>query len=190
MNTQALSTQIVRGSLAEQVKSHGTSLALEWLNVEVIALVDVSGSMDERDARGNRQRYAVACEEMARVQGERPGKVAVYAFSDSCTFAPGGVPAYEGHGTNLAGALRTLHKLCQGVSRLIVISDGSPNSESDALDAAAKITCQIDTVYIGDEGDSRARQFLERLAQVGRGQRHDAPHADGLADTVLLLTAG
>ena len=61
-----------------------------------MAIVDVSPSMEERDSRGGRPRIDVAQEELAALQAEFPGRIAVFAFSDACRLVAGGVPSRFG----------------------------------------------------------------------------------------------
>jgi len=83
---------IVKGSLTDIAAQHGHSLAQTFVNAEVVILIDTSGSMDTHDSRGGRKRYDVACEELAALQGNLPGKIAVLSFSDQTMFCPDGKP--------------------------------------------------------------------------------------------------
>lgn len=110
-----MNTEIVPGSISALAQSSGKSIAELFTRAEVVAIVDTSGSMSNQDSRGGKSRYEVACEELAYLQKNRPGKVAVISFSDSAQFCPGGVPFYEGGGTNLRGhcdmqRLQTCHR--------------------------------------------------------------------------------
>jgi hypothetical protein len=84
----------------------GKSIAELFTNAEVVTIVDVSGSMNISDSREDKSRYEIACEELATIQRNKPGKVAVISFSDNAVFCPGGVPMYQGGGTELTKALR------------------------------------------------------------------------------------
>lgn len=181
---------IVPGSLADLMRQNNTSIAESFLNVDVIVIVDVSGSMNTPDARGNQKRYEVACQELAKLQRDIPGKIAIVAFSDRAEFVPGGIPPYIGAGTNLAGALQFV-KVADGLVKFIVISDGQPDDDTKALTIARQFKSKIDVVYVGPEDDfGGGRRFLEKLAAASGGQFTTSDRAHELADKVerLLLT--
>ena len=183
-------TSIVPGSLAAVAERDGVTLAESFLSADAIVLVDVSGSMGSHDAPGGHSRYDTACAELAKVQKSLPGKVAVVAFSSDVRFVPGGVPPFDGGGTNLADALRFVQP-ADGTVKFIVISDGQPDSESEALSVADRFTSEIDTVFCGSESDQLGRAFLAKLARRGKGRYTESLKTDGLGDNVsLLLKAG
>lgn len=188
-----MTTAIVAGSIQSVINQSRQSLAQHFLaNVTHIVLVDVSGSMATEDSRGGRSRIDVAREELAKLQAEFPGKLAVFAFSSHCRFIPGGVPPIPAEGTDLAGAL-TFTRPCDGMGlRFVVISDGQPDSAERALDVAKRYTSKIDTVFVGDEHDDAAQRFLKRLAGMGGGQSVTTARVQALAETIrplLLLPA-
>jgi hypothetical protein len=182
---------LVSGSLGAIAQRDGLSLAESMLNAENMILVDVSGSMDAHDSRGGRRRYDVACEELVKLQQAHPGKIAVVAFSSSVVFAPSGVPAFEGGGTDLVAGLRFALPF-DGTMRFIVISDGEPNDEKATLDIARQFSSRIDTVYVGPEADRSGARFLRQLAAATGGQHVKADRAQELAARVetLLLNGG
>lgn len=180
---------IVKGSLGALSQQNGASLAESFLSADAIVVVDVSGSMDTRDAEGGRQRYEVACEELRKLQERIPGKVAVVAFSGEARFAPSGLPPFIGGGTNLAGALRFV-KPADGTVRFVVVSDGQPDDSAAVLKVARAFSSPIDTVYIGPP-DGPGEQFLAELARASRGQHATADRGFRLAEKVqLMLGAG
>lgn len=188
MNNQ---TAIVPGSLGAIAQRTGASLAESFMNAELVAIVDTSGSMNSRDARGGRQRYEVACDELATLQKAHTGKIAVISFSDRAQFCPAGIPMYMGNLTDLAGALR-FAKVCDAATmRFVVVSDGEPNDAEAALSVARTYQGRIDTVFVGPEG-GRGAAFLQRLAAAQGGRTATASCADMLAATIerLALSAG
>lgn len=164
-----MSTQIVSGSLAAIAKRDGLSLAESFLSVDAILVIDMSGSMASHDAPGGRTRYDAAEAELRDLQNALPGKVAVVAFSDDAQFCPSGIPPRLGGGTDMERALRFVHP-ADGVARILLISDGEPNSAEGALSAARSFRHRIDTIYIGPEERGHGRAFLERLASATGGQ--------------------
>lgn len=188
--THALS-QTVPGSLQAQATASGATLAETFLSCDLIALVDVSGSMQAQDAPGGASRYAAACRELAALQANHPGKLGVIAFSTSAVFCPGGQPPLLSGGTDLAGALDYAH-LVDGLCALVVISDGEPDSQSAALAAARRYTgSQISCVFVGPEGGA-GQAFLAQLAAASGGQSVTAEKTAQLATHVerMLLAAG
>jgi Mg-chelatase subunit ChlD len=185
-----MSTSIVAGSIAAVAKGSSFSIAEAFLGADIIALVDVSGSMSARDSRGGRSRYEVACDELAKLQQANPGAIAVVAFSHCVEFAPSGVPPFLNGRTNLAEALRFV-SVADGTVRFIVISDGQPDDPDAALRVAKSFTSPLDCVYVGPESERSGADFLQRLANVHGGRYAVASKAAELASTVQkLLKAG
>lgn len=180
-------TQIVPGSISAIAKSTGQSIAQLFTNVEIVTIVDVSGSMSQRDSKDGKSRYEVACEELANIQKNRPGKVAVIAFSNTAVFCPGGIPMYEGGSTNLAHALRYAKLADVPGMNIIVISDGEPDSKEQALAVARTYKNKISTIYCGPEDRSHGRDFLTQLAKATGGQSLTADRAIALSKTIETL---
>ncbi|MCE5207868.1 MAG: VWA domain-containing protein [Chloroflexi bacterium] len=180
-------TEIVPGSISAIAQASGKSIAELFTSAEVVTIVDVSGSMDNHDSRGGKNRYSVACEELAYIQANRPGKVAVIAFSTRAQFCPGGVPFFDGGGTKLAEALRYA-KIADvpGIS-IIVISDGEPDDEDETLKIARTYKNKISTIYVGPEDKPSGRAFLSRLAQATGGQSLTSDRAKELAKSIETL---
>lgn len=187
-------TEIVEatwGSVQEVAARHGITLADALMDVDYVALVDVSSSMASRDSRGGRTRYDVAVEELCKVQNAHPGKVAVIAFSGEAQFCPNGVPPFLQGNTALDDAL-TFAKQWDGCMRFWIISDGLPDNPNAALRIAAGYESEIDTVYVGPESEDEGAIFLAQLARGKGGKSLHAKNADSLADQIdtLLLTSG
>jgi Mg-chelatase subunit ChlD len=184
-----MTRDIVAGSLAAIAKRDGLSLAESFLSVDAILVIDMSGSMAADDAPGGRTRYDAAEAELRDLQTALPGRIAVVAFSDDAQFCPSGVPPRLGQGTNMGRALAFVHP-ADGVARIILISDGEPNSAEEALSAARMFKYRIDTIYIGPEEHGRGRAFLERLAAATGGQSIQSAAPGLLSDATrqLLLT--
>ena len=181
---------IVKGSLTDLARQHGQSLAQTFVNAEVVVIVDTSGSMGTHDSRGGRQRYDVACEELATLQGSLPGKIAVLSFSNNTMFCPDGKPYNQGGSTDLAGALKFARVADVPGMRFIVISDGEPNDARAALAEAQRYQNRIDVIYVGPEQMPAGREFLAKLAAASGGQVVTADRAQNLlAATQKLLEA-
>lgn len=180
-------TQIVPGSIRAVAQMTGKSIAELFSNAEVVTIVDVSGSMYTRDSRDRKSRYEVACEELAFIQKNRPGKVAVIAFSDTTVFCPGGIPIFGGGGTNLAHALRYAKIADVPGMNIVVISDGEPDSEREAIAVATTYKNKISTIYCGPEERPGGRDFLDKLAKATGGQSLTADRAKELSKTIETL---
>jgi hypothetical protein len=164
------------------------SLAESFLNVDALILVDTSASMHAHDAAGGVERYEAACSELKRLQASLPGKIGVVSWSDYAKFCPGGVPEFMSGSTNLVGALKFVQAADNLGIKFIVISDGEPDHESDALALARKFKTQINVVYIGPEKGSGSL-FLGRLAEASGGKYMSADLAKDLNVKVQLLLA-
>ena len=70
--------------------------------------------------------------------------------------------------------------------RFVIISDGEPDSEAEALDVASEFESRIDCVYIGPEFGN-GRDFLERLAEISGGTYSKSKAPGLLAENVTLL---
>ena len=181
-----MNTAIVPGSISAIAQTSNRSIAEVFLNVEAVILVDVSGSMSANDSKAGRSRYEVALDELAKLQAQMPGRLGIVAFSNSPVFVPGGKPELAGGSTNLAEALRFAKIADTGDVRFVVISDGEPDSETEALTVAAEFRGRIDTVFVGAEGGNGTR-FLALLAKRQNGMSLTAAKAQELAAATTLL---
>jgi Mg-chelatase subunit ChlD len=188
--TTALDTRkaVVKGSLADVAQSSRQSLAQTFVNAEVVILVDTSGSMNTADSRGGRKRYDVAVEELTALQAQLPGKVAVLSFSGQVMFCPSGTPYFFGATTDMAEALRFARVADVPGIRVILISDGEPDSPTATLAEAKKFKAKIDTIFVGPETGT-GRDFLARLAAASGGQTVTAERAIGLLGATQKLLA-
>jgi Mg-chelatase subunit ChlD len=161
---------IVIGSLTAIARQENKSLAQAFVNCEAICIVDTSGSMSSNDSRGGNSRYNVACQELATLQSNRPGKIAVISFSDEAQFCPSGIPYYFGSNTNVARALQLALVADVPGIQIILISDGEPDDEARALEVAKAYKNSINVIYVGPEARPAGRNFLERLAHASGGR--------------------
>lgn len=163
-------TSIVTGSIGAIAKQTGKSIAETFISAEVVIIVDTSGSMSATDSRGGKSRYAVACEELAALQENLPGKVAVIAFSHDVMFCPSGNPVNFGGGTDMAKALQFARVADIPGMQIILISDGEPDDPDKTLSIAARYRSKIATIYVGSETNPVGRKFLEKLSHTTGGQ--------------------
>jgi Mg-chelatase subunit ChlD len=160
---------IMKGSLSQIANHNGASIAETFVDADAVIIVDTSGSMDAADSRGGMKRYDVALEELAILQNDLPGKLAIIAFSNYPVFCPSGTPPFLAGMTDLATALDFARVADLEDMRFILISDGQPDNEAKALEAARAFVNPIDVVYVGMDSDSRAKRFLSDLARVSGG---------------------
>jgi hypothetical protein len=165
-----MSNQLVKGSLSDIANKSGKPLAETFLSVDALVLVDTSGSMNVNDCPvyPGRKRYDVACEQLTQLQNNQPGKLGVISWASSAMFCPGGIPIFLSGGTDLAHVLKFIQPADNTSIKLILISDGEPDNESDALRIAGQFKSKIDTIYCGPESGS-GRDFLRRLAAATGG---------------------
>ena len=182
-----MNRSIVTGSLGHIAETEGMSIAETFLGAEAVVIVDVSGSMNDTDSRDGMSRYNVALEELAALQAKLPGKIAVIAFSQYPMFCPGGVPPMLGSMTNLAEALRFSRVADVGDIRFVVISDGQPDNEAEALREAKLYKNRIDVIYVGSENHPYGRDFLTKLAAASGGVAVTADRVKELARSVETL---
>jgi hypothetical protein len=184
-------TQLVYGSLQDVAQRSSKSVAHAFLGVDALVMLDTSGSMAMPDCQNGQTRYDSATEQLIRLQRDQPGKLGIIAWSDFARFCPGGIPTTPCGGTDLAGVLRFV-KPADGTSiKLILISDGEPDSEDEALKTAGQFKSKISTIYVGPES-GYGREFLRKLAMATGGISVSQSVADitNLQQTVTrLLTA-
>lgn len=188
-----MNTSIVPGSLSAISQATGKALAESFLSASVILLTDMSGSMGAQDAPGGKSRYEAAEAEVIRLQKDYPGKIALVSFSDHPAFCPAGIPNRMGGGTNMAEALEYILPADDTGTRIILVSDGQPDSEERTLAVARKFKTPIQTIFIGPENDhAGGRAFLEKLAKAtgGTALKSQAPGMLGAQVEVLLLREG
>lgn len=181
-----MTTQIVTGSIADLAQKNNQSIAETFLSCDCVVLIDVSGSMNSEDGTGE-PRYNRACEALKNLQASLPGKIAVVRFSDQVVFEPSGVPFFEGSGTDLAGGLQFIKMADVPDMRFVVISDGQPDDQQAALNIARTFSNKIDVIFIGNELDRSAIQFMNELARVSGGKQITADSAKIAEATRLLL---
>lgn len=130
-----------------------------------VILFDVSLSMNELLPGGERK-IDILRSVFRHPKGDK--EIAI-AFSSIATIIPdfASIPHPNGN-TDLeqAIALATTYK----PRATLVISDGMPDCEAKALNAAQKLTGVINCLFVGNEEDTGAIAFMRKLARLGCGQ--------------------
>jgi Mg-chelatase subunit ChlD len=172
----------VPGSLKDISERTGKSIAEVLQEIEALVIVDTSGSMCSCDAgpNGDRERFEVAYEKLVELQSKYQGMIAIISFSDNAELCEDGHLKRFGGSTDMAAALEMALPL-DGTCKIILISDGEPNSEDMTIQAAEYFENPIDTIYIGYPGEY-GEKFLELLATKTKGKYQNNPQ---MADITL-----
>ncbi len=182
---------VVPGSQLDAARKAGLTLAQSFLNAELVVLLDNSGSMSSADAPGDKTRRDYAGEQMRRIQGQNPGKVALICFGSFVEYSPGGAVLGVGGGTALHAALEFAKIADNTGLKILVVSDGEPDDETKALYIARQYKSKIDVLYCGPENDrTGGRAFLQKLASVTGGQFFSSDKPAELEGTVKRLLLG
>lgn len=121
-------------------------------------LLDISGSMESYLENGKTRISEL------RVLAAEFTNVRRFEFSSSCSELNSSDPIPDANGgTNMAGAF--LKVKSAGISHVVLITDGQPDSETLAFNAACGL--KIDVFYVGPDP---APDFLKRLCDQTGGQ--------------------
>lgn len=163
---------IVKGSTTQVAQAQGMSLAQAFVSVDVMVVIDLSGSMDMQDAPsggGIISRRSAAREQLEKLQYDHAGRIGLIAFADRAEYLPGGnIDGVDvGGGTDMLEGLRMAMPASNAGIPLVVISDGEPNwgLEEDCLALAGLMQSPLHCIYVGPEG-GRGFAFLQRLARA------------------------
>lgn len=161
---------IVQGSIGSHMQTNNMSMAEAWLNVDVVVMMDVSGSMAITDAGEEVSRFKIANSELAKVQSLNPGKVAIIEFSDTAKFIPFGELSQPEGSTNVTAALQFARMMDKvGDIKFLLVSDGEPNNPTESIEVARSFTHRIDTIYVGPKGKQAGQDFLRQLSTATGG---------------------
>lgn len=184
-----MSNAIIPGSLSHMAKRQNRSLAESFLSADILVLLDDSGSMSTHDAPNGLSRREAAKQELIRLQKQNPGKIALVCFADNPVFCPHGDVVPCGGSTDMAKALEFAKVADDCGLKIVLISDGAPNSEDETLRVARTYKSRIDCIYIGREGGS-GQYFLDELMGITGGKRFEADAPGMLGSGVELLLKG
>ena len=171
---QKLEGNLQAGSLAQLVKErkgeHET-----WL------LLDTSSSMHGYTGGYSQTRKIDALRVLVRDLSQTLICPMLQFASDCAVVVDGSIREPMGS-TNLRLAIDDAQQ--RGARHLIIISDGQPDSETGALQAARSFAHPIDVFYVGPAGDDGER-FLAELARASGGKSQTI----SLAQTKQLTSA-
>ncbi len=130
-------------------------------------LLDTSGSMS-MECKGKDRRIDVLRKAVEALDWQ---SYRLFTFDSFCVEIPNPSALWAtGGGTALDLGLKEIAKL--NPSQTVIISDGEPNNEQDAIAAAGLLSGTISTVYIGDDIDKSAIAFMRKLATLGCGNTY------------------
>lgn len=149
-----------------------------------LLLVDCSGSMSDYIAAGGRKIDALR-KVVTDLRASGPCPVAAFGVGYYGVEMVEAIPEPEGS-TPLDRAIEFGQQ--QGATHLVVVTDGQPNDEGSAFDAARRFANPVDVFYIGD-GRDRGYQFAQELARMTGGVCHltDMGKPKELAGSIRLL---
>lgn len=164
-------TSLARTNLEKSLKASTLDdLVRVKTSEHVFLLLDCSSSMNERMRNGKKAIEALR-DVVKEIQSQRPVQMVAFGpdYEGRTVAFVGSVPAAAG-GTPLDDAI--LFAKQENAGRIVVISDGCPNSQGAAMEAAKMFGGQIDVVYVGDPGDYGS-VFLKALAESTGGTEFD-----------------
>lgn len=184
-----INSEIVIGSITDMAQRKNQSIAESFMSCDCIILIDVSGSMTAEDGKG-KSRYDRACDALRNLQGSMQGKIAVVAFSSDVKFEPAGIPQFQFGSTDLVKGLQFIKSADMIPDmRFILISDGCPDDPIRSLTLAKTFKNRIDVIFVGDESNTNAINFMSQLAQMSGGKQVTADSAR-ISETATLLLTG
>ena len=187
-NRHALSTTVVKGSMLDVINEIG-DYASALMDVEIVAIVDTSGSMEMSDGTG-KSRYDRAVDELKIIQEKNPGKVLVISFSDQAKVCLNGIPHNYCEGTKVARGLECAREYDMDGIQFVLICDGQPDDYDNAIAEARKFTQPINTIYIGAEANQKARDFLNEVSGRSGGKAWEDKEVKLLSENVQTLLLG
>jgi len=159
-------SKIVKGSLSDIAAAKNIPLAEAILDVDYVALVDISYSMDELAGReGTASRWEQMVAALNNLQIQNPGKWLVVEFSTNVAPRPNGEPSKPNGSTNLSYGLDFVLPF-DGFAQIFIISDGEPDNPEAALTAAMKFRSKLNVIAVGNAAGS---EFLKTLAAATGG---------------------
>lgn len=177
------------GSMLDYAEKNNISLAQSFLSVDLIVVLDNSASMTSRDAPNGMTRKGYAKKQLEYIQATNPGKIGLVCFATDVKFSPGGVVLENvGGATNMADALKFVHIADDCDIKLLLISDGEPNSKKLTLEVVRKFKTSIDCLYCGNKNDyNGGRKFLQELSQLTGGHFFVSEHPGMIESSITKL---
>lgn len=164
-----MTTDLARTKLESSLAKGSLSALVKEATQRSLLLADVSESMNDRIRTGERRIDALR-KVVATLRETHPVPVAAFGLKDY---------SYNGTVVRLVDAIpepqgmTPIHKAidfakAEGATHIVLVTDGEPDSESLAFEAARNFGGVIDTFFIGNPGGVGAR-FCQRLAALTGG---------------------
>lgn len=131
----------------------------------VVILADASDSMG--NFVGSRRKIEILRDALAQIWPQSNATLIAFSSLPSFLPDPSALPAPFGS-TALHLAIDAAQSLKP--ARTLVISDGQPDEKQAAIEAADKLTGQIDVIYCGSDSDLEAIAFMRQLARRSGGR--------------------
>ena len=162
-NTTLATTKTAVDRLNKSLEKSNLDALVQAKTRRSLLLVDCSGSMRDRIRTGERKIDALR-KVVVTLREQHPVPVAAFGARENVVLV-NEVPEPCGS-TPLASAID--YGRTEGASHLVVVTDGQPDSETDAFEAARQFKGPVDVFYIGDGNDHGAR-FSRELAEMTGG---------------------
>lgn len=133
------------------------------LNADSFILLDTSESMKE--LIGKRRKIEILREAIKSINLTDKILIAFASYPQKCS--PDSIPDPAGN-TALHLALQSIQRYSP--AQTLVICDGYPDCEDQALKEASKLSGIISTLFVGADNDLDAIAFMARLAKLGCGR--------------------
>ena len=187
-NTQ---NQVSKGSIQDVANQTDQPLSEVFLDAKYVAIIDISASMDFRDAFGEGvisiRRFDAAVQALNGLQASMPGRWIIIEFSSKHQIVPSGSLHSPSSMTDLASVLRYAKDFNGMGLKFYLISDGEPDSGPLALKVAREWTDPINVICVGGAIGSK---FMNKLAETTSGIKTDIKQlsAKELESTLKLLS--
>jgi hypothetical protein len=130
-------------------------------------LADISSSMSESVGHATKYELLRKALQDNTIDWSARRLIAFSAFAQDVN--PGNIPPPAG---NTALHIAIAHITTYNPCHTLIISDGRPDDEQEALKQADLLTGIIDILFIGNENDHEAISFMRKLAARSGGNTH------------------
>jgi hypothetical protein len=131
-----------------------------------ILLIDTSGSMDSTCGHKSERKIDILKRAITRINCQ---EYLIFSFNSDVekVESPHLIPEPRG-GTALHHAIDVIRGFYP--SQTLIICDGEPDDDRAALDAARNLSGIISCLYIGEDNNTAAIQFMRDLSRLGCGK--------------------
>jgi hypothetical protein len=130
-----------------------------------VILIDTSGSMSQT-CRGGETKMEILKKAIANIDWQNYQLICFNSAVEQISHVDR-IP-YPSGGTALHIAIKYIQKLYP--SQTLIICDGEPDDENQAIEEAKQLSGIISTLYIGDDGNKGEIEFMKKMATMGCGK--------------------